>query len=213
MSNSQTDIVDGLSTVVPTGPIEDLSTRERLQRIVFSHKFHTTIIILVVIDLLIVIAELLIDLQVIETHHDSPVVLGFHFISISILGIFVIEFVLKIYAFRLVFFLYYLEVFDALIVCISLILDVFYIHVHYSHLAFEGIVVSVKAEMEEKHDHKLKQKRILIANLTSKLHHCQALLVENDIPIPEDLLLPDELDATEYPTAIPPNSSSVISIV
>lgn len=41
--------------------------RKQLQRLVYSHKFHVGIVILVVIDLIIVLAELLIDLEIIRS--------------------------------------------------------------------------------------------------------------------------------------------------
>ena len=49
-----------------------------------------------------------------------------HYISIGILSIFMIEISVKIFAFRLDFFKSKMEVFDAVIVVVSFVLDIIY---------------------------------------------------------------------------------------
>ena len=49
-----------------------------------------------------------------------------HYISIGILGIFMIEITVKLFAFRLDFFKSKMEVFDAIIVVVSFVLDIVY---------------------------------------------------------------------------------------
>ncbi|XP_020629641.1 voltage-gated hydrogen channel 1-like [Orbicella faveolata] len=67
--------------------------REQLCELLHSHKAQYAIIALVVIDMIIVIAELLLDLRAIEVHHDNPAPHVLHYISIAILSIFMIELV------------------------------------------------------------------------------------------------------------------------
>ncbi|XP_035233692.1 voltage-gated hydrogen channel 1-like [Stegodyphus dumicola] len=100
-----------------------LTFRERLCKLFESHKFQVGIVALVVIDCLIVIAELILEVKHHELHDSlAPHVL--HYMSIAILSIFIIEILLKIYAFRTEFFRHKLEVFDAFVVFLSFALDI-----------------------------------------------------------------------------------------
>lgn len=74
--------------------------------------------------MIIVIAELLLDLKAIKVHHDNPAPHVLHYISIAILSIFMIELFLKIYAMGLTFFKHKMEVFDGIVVIVSFSLDV-----------------------------------------------------------------------------------------
>jgi len=98
--------------------------REQLCELLHSHKAQYAIIALVVIDMIIVIAELLLDLRAIEVHHDNPAPHVLHYISIAILSIFMIELFLKIYAMGFTFFKHKMEVFDGIVVIVSFSLDV-----------------------------------------------------------------------------------------
>ncbi|KAL9987411.1 hypothetical protein ACROYT_G001712 [Oculina patagonica] len=98
--------------------------REQLCEILHSRKAQYTIIALVVLDMIIVVAELLLDLKAIEVHHDNPAPHVLHYISIGILSIFMIELFLKIYAMGLTFFKHKMEVFDGIVVVVSFSLDV-----------------------------------------------------------------------------------------
>lgn len=106
---------------------------ERLN--IFLHTQHCQIfiVILVIIDVLLVIAELLIDLRVVEVDHvgDEPsksntVAEVLHFLSLAILSFFMLEIIVKLYAMRLSFFKHKMEVFDAIIVIVAFALDVAY---------------------------------------------------------------------------------------
>lgn len=98
--------------------------REKLREILHSQKAQYAIIILVVLDMIIVIAELLLDLRAIKVHHDNPAPHILHYISIAILSIFMIELFLKVYAMGLKFFKHKMEVFDGIVVIVSFSLDV-----------------------------------------------------------------------------------------
>lgn len=61
-----------------------------------------------------------------------------HYLSIAILILFAVEIILKVYAFRCQYFTHIMEVFDGIIVVISLVLDIIFIRYEdmYRFLAF-----------------------------------------------------------------------------
>lgn len=99
--------------------------RETVEYILNTTKFQIVVICLVIINCLLVITELLIDLKVFEmggTSKTVPQVL--HYLSISILSLFLIEIMVKIYAIRLEFFKRKMEVFDGVVVILAFALDI-----------------------------------------------------------------------------------------
>jgi hypothetical protein len=103
--------------------------REHLKHLLHTNKFQICVILLVILDCIIVIAELLIDLKVFEmggegSGHESIAPHVLHYISIAILSIFLVELGIKLYAFRLEFFKSKMEVFDAFVVVLSFALDI-----------------------------------------------------------------------------------------
>ncbi|GAB6024805.1 Voltage-gated hydrogen channel 1 [Chamberlinius hualienensis] len=112
------------------------SVRERLCHILEGYKFQLLVILLVIFDCLLVISELLIDIRIlelqVETSYATKVV---HSISLGILSAFLVEIVVKVFAFRIEFFQRKAEIFDAVVVLISFALDVAF---HESHDAVNG---------------------------------------------------------------------------
>ncbi|CAH3034460.1 unnamed protein product [Pocillopora meandrina] len=98
--------------------------REQLCEILHSRRAQYVIITLVVVDMIIVIAELLIDLKAVEVHHESHAPHILHYTSIAILSIFMIELFVKIYAMGLTFFKHKMEIFDGIVVTVSFALDI-----------------------------------------------------------------------------------------
>ena len=100
---------------------------DKLRYIIHTSKFQIAVVCLVIFDSLLVITELLLDLKVFPAEASesiAPHVL--HYTSISILGIFVVEIIVRICVLRLSFFREKLELFDAVVVIVSLVLDVVY---------------------------------------------------------------------------------------
>lgn len=60
----------------------------------------------------------------------------FHYLSLALLTFFIVELAFKLYAFRLEFFHHRFEVFDAIVVIVSFILDIVYIS---KENAFDGM--------------------------------------------------------------------------
>ncbi|KAK3576548.1 hypothetical protein CHS0354_011225 [Potamilus streckersoni] len=152
---------------------EVTSFREKLKSIIHSHKFQIIIICIVVIDCLLVIAELLFDLEIIHTSEHSEVPHILHYTSIGILGLFIIELIVRLYAVRLEFFRHKIEIFDAIIIIVSFVLDIVFrnatgpesgtgllivLRLWRVVRILNGIVISVKKEADEK-IHKERKRR------------------------------------------------------
>ncbi len=107
---------------------EPRTFREKVKHILHTNKFQIVVICLVILDCFLVIIELLLDLRVFELpdheNHVAPKIL--HYMSVAILSVFVIEIMVKLYALRLEFFKHKLELFDALVVIVSFVLDIVY---------------------------------------------------------------------------------------
>ncbi|XP_075690858.1 voltage-gated hydrogen channel 1 [Rhinoderma darwinii] len=180
--------------------------RDALKWLFGCHKFQIVIVCLVILDALFVLIEVLLDLELLaeRVNHIIPEI--FHYLSVSVLSFFLLEIVGKLYAFRLEFFHHKFEVFDAIIVIISFIIDVVYITREDIFNAVgllillrlwrvarivNGVILSVKSRAEEK-IHKLKAKQeTLLARVSHLEQQCtqqeqeisrlQTLLQQNNI--------------------------------
>ncbi|XP_077318131.1 voltage-gated hydrogen channel 1 [Lithobates pipiens] len=147
--------------------------RDALKWLFGCHKFHIVIVCLVILDALFVLIEVLLDLELLVDKVDHIIPEIFHYLSISVLSFFLLEIVGKLFAFRLEFFHHKFEVFDAVIVIISFIIDVVYITREdvFSAVGLlillrlwrvarivNGVIMSVKSRAEEKIN-KLKAKQ------------------------------------------------------
>nr|XP_057919771.1 voltage-gated hydrogen channel 1 [Doryrhamphus excisus] len=149
---------------------ETLTFRDSLKRLYTSDRFQVLVVCLVVLDAIFVLAELLIDLAIIQVEHGHIAPEVFHYLSLGLLTFFMVELAGKLYAYRLEFFQHKFEVFDALVVVLSFVLDiVFLFHddvfdgmgllilLRLWRVAriINGILVSVKTRADQKM-HKLK---------------------------------------------------------
>lgn len=98
--------------------------REKLNELLHGDKIQYAIVVLVIIDIIIVIAELVLDLRAGSEHHDNSASHVLHYISIAILSVFMIELLLKIYAMGFTFFKHKMEVFDGFVIIVSFALDI-----------------------------------------------------------------------------------------
>uniref|UniRef100_UPI0037E9B28C voltage-gated hydrogen channel 1 n=1 Tax=Semicossyphus pulcher TaxID=241346 RepID=UPI0037E9B28C len=183
-----------------------LTFRAALQRLYSSDRFQVVVVCLVILDAIFVLAELLIDLSVINLKHDHIAPEVFHYLSLALLTFFMMELAGKLYAYRLEFFQHKFEVFDGLVVTISFVLDIVFI---FHEDAFDGmgllillrlwrvariingILVSVKTrahqqihKLKESYDH-LVQRVTELQERSDKLEQenqkLQALLKKHDI--------------------------------
>ncbi|XP_076876565.1 voltage-gated hydrogen channel 1 [Brachyhypopomus gauderio] len=129
--HAASDVLD--STAVH---ISQITFRESMKKLFRSEKFQITVVCLVVLDALFVLCELLMDLSIIhaDEHHIAPRV--FHYLSLALLTFFMVELIVKLYAFRLEFFKHKFEVFDGIVVVVSFVLDIVYIS---KEDAFDGM--------------------------------------------------------------------------
>ncbi|MCI4388486.1 hypothetical protein PGIGA_G00086670 [Pangasianodon gigas] len=175
-------------------PATRLTFRDALKSLFSSEKFQIAVVCLVILDALFVLCELLLDLSIIEAdqHHIAPQV--FHYLSLALLTFFLVELGFKLYAYRLEFFHHKFEVFDAIVVIVSFILDIVYIS---KENAFDGmgllillrlwrvariingILLSVKSQANHK-VHKLKEENDNLLHQISELQE-QKTAMEQEV--------------------------------
>ncbi|XP_013880509.1 voltage-gated hydrogen channel 1 [Austrofundulus limnaeus] len=171
-----------------------LTFRDTLKKLYTSQRFQVLVVFLVVLDAFFVLAELLIDLSVIKLEHDHIAPEVFHYLSLALLTFFMVELIGKLFTFRLEFFQHKFEVFDALVVLVSFVLDIVFI---FHEDAFDGmgllillrlwrvariingILVSVKTRADQS-IHKLKESYDHLVQRSTELQkHNDELVVEN----------------------------------
>lgn len=104
-----------------------LTFRDSLRRLYSSERFQVAVVCLVILDAIFVLAELLIDLSIIELEHGHIAPEVFHYLSLSLLTFFMVELAGKLFAYHLEFFHHKFEVFDGVVVVISFVLDIVFI--------------------------------------------------------------------------------------
>lgn len=93
--------------------------REIVSQILNSSIFQVGIVGLVLLDALLVISELLANLNALEVHRHSTVPRVLRFICISILTLFMAEFLVKLVALRTSYLRSCMEIFDTLVIVIT----------------------------------------------------------------------------------------------
>ncbi|XP_063081678.1 voltage-gated hydrogen channel 1 isoform X1 [Cavia porcellus] len=175
------------ASVPPPRPPPDF--RAKLRKLFSSHRFQVIIICLVVLDALLVLAELILDLKIIKP--DKYAAKVFHWMSIAILAFFMIEISFKIFVFRLEFFHHKFEILDTVVVVISFILDIVLLFQEHQFEALgllillrlwrvariiNGIIISVKTR-SERQLLRLKQMNIQLA---TKIQHLEFSCTEKE---------------------------------
>ncbi|XP_028914661.1 voltage-gated hydrogen channel 1 [Ornithorhynchus anatinus] len=169
---------------VTTPPRRFTDTRNMLKKLFSAHRFQVTIVCLVIVDALLVLAELLLDLRIIHPDEKQVAPKVFHYLSICILTFFVVEVVLKMFVYRLEFFHHKFEVLDAVVVIISFILDLVLLFREHEFEALgllillrlwrvariiNGIIISVKTRSEQQ----LSRLRQANLQLVAKVQHLE----------------------------------------
>ncbi|KAM6120123.1 voltage-gated hydrogen channel 1 [Phoenicopterus ruber ruber] len=167
----------------PTG--NRVSFQDMMKKLFSSHRFQILVVCLVILDALLVLGELLMDLKIIhpDKYNITPKV--FHYLSLSILTIFLVEVGFKIFVYRWEFFHHKFEVLDGIVVIVSFILDVVLIFREHEFEAIgllillrlwrvariiNGIILSVKTRSEQQVS-KLKQANLKLATKVEQLEH------------------------------------------
>ncbi|XP_012518990.1 PREDICTED: voltage-gated hydrogen channel 1 [Propithecus coquereli] len=158
--------------------------RSTLRKLFSSHRFQVIIICLVVLDALLVLAELILDLKIIQPDKNNYAARVFHYMSIAILVFFMMEIFFKIFVFRLEFFHHKFEILDAIVVVVSFVLDIVLLFREHEFEALgllillrlwrvariiNGIIISVKTR-SERQLLRLKQMNIQLA---AKIQHLE----------------------------------------
>ncbi|XP_040202488.1 voltage-gated hydrogen channel 1-like isoform X2 [Rana temporaria] len=102
------------------------SFKDGLKWLFSSPKYNIVIVCLVVLDALFVVTEIVLDLELLVDKVDHIIPKIFHYMSLAIVSLFVLEILCKIIAFSVEFFHHKCEVFDAAIVGVSFIIEVIY---------------------------------------------------------------------------------------
>ncbi|XP_010839675.1 PREDICTED: voltage-gated hydrogen channel 1 isoform X1 [Bison bison bison] len=165
-------------------PRPRLDFRTTLRKLFSAHRFQVIIICLVVLDALLVLAELVLDLKIIEPDKNNYAPKVFHYMSLAILTFFMMEIFFKIFVFRLEFFHHKFEILDTIVVVISFILDLVLLFREHQFEALgllillrlwrvariiNGIIISVKTRSERQ---LLRLKQINI-QLATKIQHLE----------------------------------------
>lgn len=179
-SNTGTDAEAG--PVTEPRPPPDFRTV--LRKLFSSHRFQVVIICLVVLDALLVLAELILDLKIIQSDENDYAVEVFHYMSFAILGFFIIEVFLKIFVYRLEFFYHKFEILDAIVVVVSFVLDLVFLFKKHQFEALgllillrlwrvvriiNGIIISVKTHSERQ----ILRLKHLNIQLATKIQHLE----------------------------------------
>ncbi|KAK3606428.1 hypothetical protein CHS0354_041365 [Potamilus streckersoni] len=174
---------------------EFASFRERLKYILYTHKFQIIIICLVILDCLLVISELLLDLKILPSSEDNIAPHILHYASIGILSLFIIEILVRLYAVRLDFFRHKMELFDAVIIIVSLVLDIIFrntkgpengvgllivLRLWRVTRILNGIILSVKKQAEKKIQRERRLRDACEQELTKYREYCMAQEKENE---------------------------------
>lgn len=170
----------------------DLKTfREKVEYVFNTSKFQIVIVCLVILDCLFVIAELLIDMNIVKlpNHETNIAPKVFHYCSLSVLSLFLIEIIVRIYALRLKFFKHKLEMFDAIIVIVSFVLDIVFrnndgpesgvgllvvLRLWRVTRILNGIVLTVKKQAEKKLQREKRLRQACEQELTKYREYCTA---------------------------------------
>uniref|UniRef100_A0A2K6S9M0 Voltage-gated hydrogen channel 1 n=1 Tax=Saimiri boliviensis boliviensis TaxID=39432 RepID=A0A2K6S9M0_SAIBB len=171
-------------TAPGAAPRTRLDFRGTLRKLFGSHRFQVIIICLVVLDTLLVLADLILELNIIQTDKNHYATKVFHYMSVTILSIFMMEIIFKLYVFRLEFFHHKFEILDAVVVVVSFVLDVVLLLRKHDFEALgllillrlwrvariiNGIIISVKTR-SERQLLRLKQMNVQLA---AKIQHLE----------------------------------------
>ncbi|NXV21223.1 HVCN1 protein, partial [Cepphus grylle] len=162
-----------------------VSFQDMMKKLFSSHRFQILVVCLVILDALLVLGELLMDLKIIhpDKYNITPKV--FHYLSLSILTIFLVEVGFKVFVYRREFFHHKFEVLDGIVVVVSFVLDIVLIFREHEFEAvgllillrlwrvariINGIILSVKTRSEQQVS-KLKQANLKLATKVEQLEH------------------------------------------
>ncbi|XP_046365721.2 voltage-gated hydrogen channel 1-like isoform X1 [Haliotis rufescens] len=202
---------------------EPRTTREKIHHLLHTNKFQIGVICLVILDCFLVIIELLLDLRVFELpdheNHVAPKIL--HYMSLAILSVFMVEIGVRLYAMRLDFFKHKLELFDAVVVIVSFILDIIYrnaegaangigllivLRLWRVTRVLNGIVMSVKRQSEKRLERERRLRTACEQELAKYRQYCSSQ--EREIELLQGILRKHGIEYIEK-SQKPPTVSTI----
>ncbi|XP_019394318.1 PREDICTED: voltage-gated hydrogen channel 1 [Crocodylus porosus] len=173
-------------SAIQVGPsVRQRSFQDVMKKLFSSHKFQILVVCLVILDAVLVLVELLLDLKIIhpDKNHIAPKV--FHYLSLAILTLFMVEIGFKLFIYRLEFFHHKFEVLDGIVVIISFVLDIVLLFLEREFEAIgllillrlwrvariiNGIILSVKTRSEQQVA-KVKQENLQLTTKVEQLEY------------------------------------------
>ncbi|XP_061118997.1 voltage-gated hydrogen channel 1-like [Conger conger] len=166
--------------------VEPATFRDSLRKLFSCNKFQIAVVVLVILDAAFVLCELIIDLSIIKADKGMIAPQVFHYLSLVILTFFMVELAGKLYAYRLEFFRHKFEVFDAVVVVVSFVLDLVYVS---SEGSFDGmgllillrlwrvarIVNGILIPVKNRADHKVQKLKESNSELTQQVSSLKEL--------------------------------------
>ncbi|XP_065672402.1 voltage-gated hydrogen channel 1 isoform X2 [Hydra vulgaris] len=130
---SDAEVLEYSDIIVEEKPLNNKSDvnktaciRQKLGFVIHHHNFQIIICLLVLLDIAIVVTEIMLEsVNNNENHKVEKAEKILHYVSLSILTLFMLELVIKIFAMGIEFFKQKFEIFDGLVITISFFLDIF----------------------------------------------------------------------------------------
>lgn len=192
---------------------------DRLRRFVNSTRFQVAVVVLIFVVGVLVVAELLITLNVLELYDDvhSVVPRVLHCLVLAILSLFVVEVVMKLSCMRLDYVRDKMEAFDGVVVVATFVLGMPFSSNESFHSSIcllvllrlwrivkilNGIILSVKIEGERKLRHERRVREAMEQELAKFRKYCACQ--EKEIELLQAVLRKHDISfcATEKPVAV-----------
>ncbi|XP_036591126.1 voltage-gated hydrogen channel 1-like [Trichosurus vulpecula] len=183
------------TTKVPGAVVSSPKVPQDLKTVLKKHfrsnGFQIITVCLVIMDALLVLAELMLDLKIIQPDKGNYAARVFHSLSITILTFFMMEIALKLYVFHKEFFYHKFEILDVVVVIVSFALDVTILFKEHDFEALgllillrlwrvarimNGLIISVKIRSERE----LSRLKLVNHQLATKIQHLEFSCTEKE---------------------------------
>ncbi|KRX95060.1 Carboxypeptidase M, partial [Trichinella pseudospiralis] len=197
-------------------PTSVRNSRQTALEFFFSNKFQVLIVFLVTLDCICMLAEVLIHLRMFELGNQSRVMICIlHYFNISLLSLFFVELLLKLFVMGFTVFKHRMEMFDFTVIILSFSLSIVYgdcdrtadsagllisFRLWRILRIFENVIASVKMEAQRKIRKEGRTKKALQREVCKLREYClkqeyelqfyRLILQQNRIPLPTVLRIP-----------------------
>ncbi|XP_043833390.1 voltage-gated hydrogen channel 1-like [Dromiciops gliroides] len=156
-----------------------------------SQGFQVLIVCLVIVDALLVLAELMLDLKIIQPDEKNYAARVLYCLSIAILTFFMIEIVLKLYVFHKAFFYHKFEILDVLTVIVSFALAITILFKEHDFEALGLLILlrlwrvarimnSLILSVKKRSDRQLLKLKFINHQMAMKIQHLEYICTEKE---------------------------------